>query len=150
MRTLLILSAVALCACAPDYTPGTYDFTLTGTDTETAPRSQTSTPAGGGTMAITVGKKVDYLITIAQTDATPCVLEADRNDKGDAVNITAAQKCTFVYSGGTVTATINTGTVSVSDKGETATVNVAYSYAGTIIGINFAGTGTRTYAGPRR
>ena len=40
--------------------------------------------------------------------------------------------------------------ISASEKGETASVNVSYTYAGSVIGINYAGTGTRTYAGSRR
>lgn len=148
MRSL-VLVALALTGCAqPDLVPGTFNFTLTGTETETAPRNQITATSGSGT--ITTGKTSDYVITLAQTDATPCVVNADRTEKGDAINITAGQKCTFFFSGGNVTATMSTGTVSVSEKGENATVKVTYTYAGTTIGINFAGTGERTYTGPRR
>ena len=149
MRSLALL-ALLLTACAPDPVLGTYDFTLTGTETETAPRSQTTASSGTGPMAITTGKTSDYVVTLAQTDATPCVVNADKTEKGDAINITAGQKCTFVFAGGNVTATMTTGTVAVSEKGENATVKVNYTYAGTTFGINFAGTGERTYTGPRR
>jgi hypothetical protein len=147
---IFVSSFVALSACAPDPMLGSFNFTLNGTETETAPRSQTTTSTGAGTLAVTTGKTVDYVLTVAQTDASPCVLEADRNDKGDVVSITPAQKCTFVFPAGQVTATMTTGTVTVSEKGESLTVNVTYTYAGTTLGINFAGTGSRTYTGPRR
>lgn len=150
MRSLPVLLALVFTGCAPDYTLGTFDFTLTGTETETAPRSQTTTSTGTGLLAITTGKKADYVLTLAQTDATPCVLEADRTEKGDAVNIVAEQKCTFVFASGSVTATMSSGTVTASEKGETVSLEVSYSYVGTTFGINFAGTGKRTYAGPRR
>jgi hypothetical protein len=150
MRIAATLLVLSLAGCAPDPVLGTFTFNMTGTDTESAPRSQTNSTSGGGTFSVTTGKSVDYVVTLSQTDTSPCVLDADKAEKGDAINLAANQKCTFNYSGGTVTATLTTGTLTGSEKGETAAVTVNYTYAGTIIGINFAGTGTRTYSGVRR
>lgn len=150
MRSLPALLALALLGCAPDPVLGTYDFTLTGSETETAPRNQTTATNGTGFLAITTGKAADYVITVAQSDATPCVVDAERTEKGDAINVTAGQKCTFIFGGGNLTATMTSGTVVASEKGENITVKVDYSYTGTTFGINFAGTGTRSYVGPRR
>lgn len=150
MRSLVLASVLCLCACAPDPVLGSFTFTLTGTDTETAPRNQTTPSTGTGTLAITTGKKTDYVVTVAQSDTTPCVLEAEKNDKGDVINIAAGQTCTFTYGTGSVTATMTSGTLKADEKGENATLAVGYSYAGTTFGISFAGTGVRSYAGPRR
>lgn len=149
-RLALALATLALTACGPDPLVGTFDFNMTGTDTETAPRNQTASVTGAGTLSITPGKTNDYLITLAHTDADPCVLIAEVDQKGQTVSLTAAQKCTFTSGGTTTTATVNSGTVTGSEKGETVSVNVQYSYTATVLGINFAGTGTRTYAGVRR
>lgn len=151
MRSLFFASLLLVGCAPPDYLPGSYNFTMASTDTESAPRMQTNTSSGMGTMAINVGKSVDYVVTIAQSDASPCVVEATANEKGDVISITPDQKCTFTYAGGSVTATMTTGTIkSTGDKGEGATVEVNYTYAGTTLGINFAGTGKRTYTGTRR
>lgn len=151
MRTLLLATALFFTACAPpDLLPGTYEFNLTGTETETAPRNQTTMTGGTGYMTVTPGKSVDYLVTLAQSDATPCLVEATRDEKTDVISIKAEQKCTFVFSGGNVTASLTSGTLSGTEKGETATLEVNYTYAGSTFGINFAGTGRRTYAGNRR
>lgn len=150
LAPLALAAVFALSACAPDPLLGTFNFNMTGTDTETAPRNMSTSTTGNGTFSVTTGKAVDYLVTLAQVDTSPCVLDADRNDKGDAIVITAGQKCTFAYAGGTATATLTSGSISASEKGETASVNVSYTYAGSVIGINYAGTGTRTYAGSRR
>ncbi|MFO0598182.1 MAG: hypothetical protein U0228_22960 [Myxococcaceae bacterium] len=152
MRTaLLALAAVALSACAPDFTLGTFNFQMTGTDTQTAPNSSSSAVSGVGTIAITTGKTVDYVLTLAQSDTDPCVLELTQDEKTRAISINAMQKCTFNYNGGYVNATVTTGTVTPDTmKGETLNVVINYSYAGTVIGINFAGSGMRTYAGTRR
>lgn len=147
---LLAVFAALASACGPDLMIGTFNFNMTGTDTETAPRTTATSTTGSGTFAITAGKATDYILTLSQTDTTPCVLDADRNEKGDAVVITTGQKCTFNYAGGQATATLTSGSITVSEKGETSSVNVSYSYAGSVIGINYAGNGTRTYAGSRR
>jgi hypothetical protein len=151
MRRLALLSLfAALTACAPDPLLGTFTFTLTGTDTETAPRNVTASVTGMGTLAITTGKTVDYVITLSHTDADACVLEADRDQKGETVSLTVGQKCTFTSGAGTTTATLTSGTVTGTEKGETVSIAVNYSYTATALGINFAGTGVRTYAGVRR
>lgn len=151
MRTLLFATALLLSACAPpDMLPGTYEFNMTGTETETAPRNQMTMTSGTGYLTITEGKNVDYLVTLSQSDATPCLVEATRDEKTDVISIKPEQRCTFVFSGGNVTAMLTSGTLSGTEKGETATFEVNYTYSGTTFGINFAGTGRRTYAGNRR
>lgn len=151
MRIALLAGfLVVASSCGPDLRIGTFNFNMTGTDTETAPRMMATSTTGSGTFSVTAGTAADYVVTISQTDTSPCVLDADRNEKGDAVTITVGQKCTFNYAGGQATATLTSGSITVSEKGETSSVNVSYSYAGSVIGINYAGNGTRTYAGSRR
>lgn len=148
MRTVtLFATAVLLTACGPDPMIGSYSFTLTGTDTNTAPNNSTSTPSGTGTLAVTSALMTDYVLTAAQTDASPCVLKGTRGEKAQTITIAAEQKCTFVYAGGQVTATMTSGTATLKDN--VMSLEVSYSYAGTTLGINYAGTGKRTYSGPR-
>ncbi|MFT3711399.1 MAG: hypothetical protein QM817_27515 [Archangium sp.] len=149
-RLALLAAALFVAGCAPDPQLGTFNFNMTGTDTETAPRNMATSVTGNGTFSVTTGKTVDYIVTLSQVDTAPCVLDADLTEKKDAIVITAGQKCTFNYSGGSVTATLTSGSLTGSEKGETAAVNVSYTYAGQVIGINFAGTGTRAYSGSRR
>jgi|CXWL01.1.fsa_nt_gi hypothetical protein len=124
----------ALCfiACAaPDTTLGSYDFTITsGTDTNTAPNTASTTPMGLGTLAV-----------------TPCRLNATKGTQPGTLSITAGQTCTFSYTFGSVTATMTTGTGTIKEP--TMTLDLTYSYAGNIVGINYAGMGKRTYSGPR-
>jgi hypothetical protein len=151
MRFALLAAALAVVGCAPDPHLGTFNFNMTGTDTESAPRMNMATSVtAAGTFAITTGKDADYVLTLSHADTAPCVLDADLTEKKDAIVITTGQKCTFPYSGGSATATLTSGSITASEKGETASINVNYSYAGTVLGIAFAGNGTRTYAGSRR
>jgi len=152
-HALVIASLVALAGCAsPDPMLGTFTFALTGTDTQTAPNNSSQGVAGSGVLAVTTSKNenVDYVVTAAQNDVGPCVLNFSRNDKGDALTMAAGQSCTFNYAGGQVTASMSTGTVSLDDARENMTLTVTYSFSGQTFGFNFAGTGTRTYTGPRR
>lgn len=152
MRLALAAALVALTsACAPDPVLGTFSFTMGGTDTTTAPSSSTANASGTGHVAITAGKAKDFVVTLAQADAVPCVLngEGEQNKQG-SLTLPPGQTCTFGYSGGVVTATTTTGSVTVDDK-DAFTMTVTYTYTGsTILGINFAGNGTRTYTGARR
>lgn len=151
MRTLFLATALALVGCAPDPTLGTFDYTMNGTDTQTAPSSSTSTTAGGGVIVITTGKATDYLVTLAHADTTPCTFSADRNDKGDLISMAAGQTCLIVQGNLGATATLTSGTLTSTDKGETSTVEVSYSWtAQGLFGVNYAGTGKRTYVGKRR
>lgn len=148
MRTFLFLAALTLVGCAPDPTLGTFDYTMTGTDTQTAPGSDVTNTTGAGVLAITTGKANDYLITVAHSDTTPCTFNADRNDKGDTIALAAGQSCKLL---GGATAVLTTGKLSVTEKGESATLEVTYSYSGTgLFGINYTGNGVRKYTGPRR
>jgi hypothetical protein len=151
-----LASAVALLAlssaCAPDPVLGTFSFTMTGTDTNTAPNTSSSAASGSGHIAITTGKQErSFVVTLAQADTVPCVLNgaAESNTPG-RLSLPGGQTCTFGYSGGTVTATTTSGSITVDDK-DAFTMTVSYSYTGTtLIGITFAGNGSRTYTGTRR
>ena len=151
-RTLTALVAVVLTGCTPaDLLVGSYNVTLSGLDTTTAPGMSTSTPSGTGTVAITHGIATDYVLLIGQTTATACQLTGKKNkDKAQVIDIAAGQVCQFSYSTGTVTATLTSGSVTLdASTMNTASLALSYSYTGSVFGINYAGTGNRTYAGPR-
>ncbi len=150
--TLTALVAVVLTGCVPtDQLVGSYAFTLTGLDTTTAPGNSTSTPAGTGTLAVTHGVAADYVILIGQTNSNSCMLTGKKNkDKPLLVDVAAGQVCQFLYSTGSVTATLTSGSLTLdASTMNTANLALSYSYTGTVLGINYAGTGNRTYAGPR-
>ena len=150
--TLTALVAVVLTGCTPaDLLVGSYNFTLSGTDTTTAPGMSTSTPTGTGTLAITHGVATDYVIVIGQTNSSACQLTGKKNkDKAQVIDIAAGQVCQFLYSTGSVTATLTSGFVTLdSSTMNSATLALAYSYTGSVLGITYAGTGSRTYVGPR-
>ena len=162
MRALTLLGLTLLVGCGPGIDPliGSYTFTMTGTDTNSAPNTDVSMPAGGGTVAITSNALVTgYVITVAQTNTSPCVFDgtaAVQKGADPEITIKPNQTCTLFTPSGTATATLTTakavlklGTTRTAD---TMTLDVAYSYAGTtaIFNINFAGTGHRTYTSARR
>ena len=150
--TLTALVAVVLTGCTPtDMLVGSYKVSVSGLDTTTAPGMSTSTPSGTGTVAITHGLATDYVILIGQTNATACQLTGKKNkDKAQVIDIAAGQVCPFSYSSGSVTATLTSGAVTLdASTMNTASLSLAYSYTGSVLGINYAGTGNRTYAGPR-
>src|SRR5450432_1537658 len=137
MRMTLTLAVVLSACVAPvDGRIGSYHFTLSGSDTETAPQMQTTTPTGVGTLAITAGAAdVGYDITIAETDTNPCSLLGTLKEKDqETIDIAANQTCKFSFSGGTVTGTLTSGSATLTDQ--TMSLTMAYSFAGTIIGIN--------------
>jgi hypothetical protein len=127
---------------------GSFNFTMTGSETETAPRTQTTMSTAMGVLTVTTGKTSDYVVVLSQNDTGPCVLEA-KNERNEIV-MTSGQQCTFAGGGGTrLTATLTSGSIVRGERGEAITVNVAYTYTAMVV-LNFVGSGTRTYAGTRR
>jgi hypothetical protein len=157
MRALVVASiAIVSTACnAVDPLLGSFNFVLTGSDTQTAPGSGTSTPSGTGTLAVTAGKtEKSYVVTIAQLEPNTggsCTLTATKDPMEPlTATVTAAQTCRFEGFNTTVTGTMTSGSLKVdTEKGETATLSLSYTFAGTFFGVNFAGNGMRTYTGAR-
>lgn len=146
MRPLL-LAVLFACSCAPaDQLVGAYHATVTGMQVQTTPSNSTQTVTGTGTLAVSGDKErmgyvivfgEDYLCRLRGTKAasTPLVLD-----------IADGQTCEI---GGT-TATTTDGKVSIDEQTlNTATLSLSYTYSGQAFGINTAGTGTRTFTGPR-
>jgi hypothetical protein len=149
MRSLLLLLPL-LAACGPDPVLGTFNFMVTGMDTNTG--GQPAAVTGAGTIAVTKGlMDQNYDITIAQAGATACTIHGTPDPK-DAltVDITAGSTCALQFTGGNATATMGTnGTATV--KQDALTMSITYTYSGTTIILNqsFAGNGSRTYTGTR-
>jgi hypothetical protein len=157
MKKLVLVLAVAVSGCAPDMMIGQYAFTITGTDTQTAPTSSTSTASGTGVLAITKGKTDPYLVTVANTDIGSCTLKGSKkkDDSAMTFDLVANQPCTLRSGNNSVNATITNGTVNLSvtqvSQQETRrdiSVVVNFTWTYTAFGINFVGSGNRTYAGP--
>lgn len=146
MRPLLLVMIICS-ACTPlDPLLGTYNVTVTGTDTQTAPTNSTANVTGPGTLAITSDKeRVGYVITFGQ-EGYLCRVKATRNATEPAkLDVPDGQTCII----GGFTATTTDGSVSVDkDTMSIGTLTVAYSYSGQVV-FNVSGTGTRTYSGPR-
>lgn len=150
MNRFTHLLVLCLAGCAqPDALIGSYDFTITsGTDTNTAPNNNTSTPMGLGTLAVTPAAKLEsYILTVAQLDSAPCRLTATKGKEAGTATVDPGQMCTFKNAFGSVTATVSTGTVSLKEPA--LSLELRYSYAGVVLGINYAGMGQRVYSGPR-
>jgi hypothetical protein len=158
-RCVFFAVALLTAGCAPDPMIGSYTFTITqGLDTQTAPNSTTSTPTGLGTLVITQGKTDAYLVTIAHADVGGCTLRGAKKKDPQAMtfDLVANQPCVLKNSSTQVNASITTGAVNLtitqvsqSEQRKDVSMAIQYSYSGTtFLGINFAGTGTRTYAGP--
>jgi hypothetical protein len=159
MNRLIPLLALFAAGCAPDFMLGSYAFSISsGTDTQTAPSSSTSTPTGTGTLVITKGKTDAYLVTIAHSDVGGCTLKGNkkREESAQSFELVANQNCVLKNGTTQVTAVITSGTVNLTltqvsqnDVRKDISMPITYTYSGTtFLGINFAGTGTRTYTGP--
>jgi hypothetical protein len=146
MRSLL-LAGVLFCACTPvDPIIGTYGVTVTGSENQTAPTNSTNTISGMGTVSVTADKeRVGYLVTFGE--AYLCRLRGTKSATTPGeIEITDGQTCQI---GGTNASTTD-GKVSLdAATSSTVTLTVSYTYSGQVFGINYAGTGTRTYTGSR-
>jgi hypothetical protein len=146
MRATL-LAVLALCSCTPlDPLIGTFNATVSGADTDTAPTARTTTVSSTATLVVTADKEhVGYLITVAEANYM-CRLKAVKDTSATLqLKLSDGQTCQI----GNATATLTSGTLSLDkDTTNTATFTVNYSYAYQLV-VNFAGTGTRTYTGPR-
>jgi hypothetical protein len=156
MKRLALVLAVALTGCAPDGMIGTYAFTITGTDTQTAPQSQSTTASGSGWLTITKGKTDAYIVTVANSDTGSCTLKGTKkkDDSAMTFDLVANQPCVLRSGGNAVNATITSGTVNLSvtqvsqnEVRKDISMAVNYNWTYTAFTINFVGTGTRTYAG---
>ena len=156
MKKLALVLAVAFSGCAPDMMIGTYSFTITGTDTQTAPGSGTTTASGTGNLVITSGKTDAYLVTVANSDTGSCTLKGTKkkDDAAMTFDLVAQQPCVLRSGNNAVNATITSGTVNLTvtqvsqneiRKDVSVQVNYTWTYT---FGVNFTGTGVRTYAGP--
>ena len=162
MRLATFAALALLVGCGPGVDPliGSYNFTMAGTDTNTAPNTTVTTSTNTGTMAITANAaSTGYVITVGHIDTNVCVLDGKATEKatGPEITITPDQKCTFVNGASTATATIaGKAVLTLKDTRamDTMAIDVTYSYAGTTyfltFATNFAGTGKRTYSGTRR
>ncbi len=162
MRILILAGLVLFVGCGPGIDPliGSYTFTMTGQDINSAPNTNASTPAGSGTIAITSDALMTgYVITLAQTDTSPCVFSgtaAVAKSADPEITIKPTQTCVLLAPSGSATATLTTAKavlkLGATRPADTMTLDAAYSYAGTtvIFNIAFAGTGHRTYTSARR
>ena len=154
---LALAVAAALTGCGPDPMIGTFTFTVSGTDTQTAPSSSTAQVTGTGNLVITQGKATDYLVTIAHSDSSACTVNATRSkETPNTLSLVANQSCILRAGGAAATAILTSGTATLTPATSasasdlvTLTVNYTWSYTG-LLGVNFAGTGTRTYAGTKQ
>lgn len=148
--------------CGPGIDPiiGSYAYQLTGTDTNTAPNTDSSTSSGTGVLVITANAETTgYFLTLAHPDTNSCTLSGTLDSKamGPEMTVAAMQTCTFKSGSGTITATVTTGRAvlkaGAKKADDTMTFDVSYSYVGNTgfpFNLNFSGNGTRKYAGARK
>ena len=158
MKTfVLVFAAAALVGCAQDQSLGSYNFTITGTDTQTSPTANTTAASGTGALVITRGKTDAYLVTVANSDTGSCTLKGTKkkDDSAMSFELAANQPCVLRSGSNSVNATITTGTVTLTvtqvaqnEYRKDISMAVSFTWTYTAFGITFAGTGTRTYAGP--
>jgi hypothetical protein len=154
MRLALLVPLLAACS-SPDLLVGTYNTMLTGSDVS---NGNTSTVSGTATIAVTHSVEMatpqPYEVTVAQSDSTACTLKGTIDDKSNLkIDITSGQNCTLGYAGGNVTATFTMGTAvlttGMTEKDDSMKLDLAYTFVGTTFGINFSGSGNRSFTGPR-
>ncbi len=163
MRIVTLCAAVLLSACGPGTDPliGSFTYQLTGQDTNTAPNNDGFAVSGTGTLVITANAEVTgYFVTLAHPDTNACTLAGtiDMKAMGPEITISSAQTCTFRTGNNSATATLTMGkaVLKVGQKRaeDLLTLDVAYGYAGVAgfapFTVNFAGNGTRKYAGTRK
>src|SRR6185503_5274108 len=109
----LALVALAFVGCAPDPMIGSYSFTITGTDTQTAPTSGTSAATGTGTLAITTGKTDAYLVTVGHSDISSCTLKGTKKKEPQDMKfeLLANQPCILKNGNTVANAVITSGTM---------------------------------------
>lgn len=146
MRSLL-LAGVLFCACAPnDPFVGTYNVTVSGTENETAPQNTSRNIAGMGTVAVTQNKeRMGYLVTFGENYL--CKLIATQSMSApNELTIADGQSCNISgFTGTTTSAKLSMDTATMT----TVTLTVSYTFTYTLLFVNHAGTGTRTFTGPR-
>jgi len=144
----LVLLASAVVGCGPDPLLGTYSYTQTATYMQTVPQTGTVAGTDTGNCTVTEGSTSDYLFNATGTGGSTCVLNA-MQASNLGMTIVANQTCMFrANNNTTTTATITGGSGTLADN--TLTVTANFTYTGTALGINFAGTGSTTIIGTRR
>lgn len=157
MRLATLSSLVLLVGCGPGIDPliGSFTFTMSGSDVNTAPDTNSSTATGAGTVAITSnGLTTGYVVTVAQSDLTPCVFAGTTAEKATdpQITITSGQTCALGSATATLTAAKAVLKMNATRAADVITVDVSYSYAGKypIFNTNYTGNGHRVYTGTRR
>ncbi len=149
MTNRLLLLTTLLCgACGSDPFIGTYNVTVTGTETETAPRNAMRTINGLGTVSVSQNKDRNGYIIVLGEPSYLCRLTATRGSSGGGLelDLPGGQTCNVQgYSGTAADAKLTIDPQTLSSV--TLTVPYAFTYTATF--ENHAGTGTRTYTGPR-
>jgi hypothetical protein len=132
MIAMVAVGTVATSGCAGDAFVGTYAYAESNTFTITAPMMGTPmTGTASGTLDIAIGTGADYRVTIhapAGAGGSDCALLANRG-ASDTLTFAAGQSCMVSGNGATGTATLSSGTGSLS--GTTLTLNLSYAVAGT-------------------
>jgi len=143
----LVLAASAVVGCGPDPMLGTYSYTQTATYMQTVPQTGTYAGTDTGTFTVTEGSTSDYVFNATGTGGGTCVLNAMQGSNL-GMTIVANQTCMFRANNTTTNVTITGGSGTLVDN--TLTVTGNYNYTGTLLGVNFAGTGSTTIIGTRR
>jgi hypothetical protein len=149
MRLLALVVAASFAACAPDPVLGAFNYTVSGTDMTTTGTGQGMfTVSGTGTMVVTTAAKGGYLVVLSAPNLS-CTLTADPDrQKPGAASVPTPQNCAVSVNGNGTTATLTSARLSVDQN--VATLNVSYTYTGTLLlGLTYSGNGSRTFTGPR-
>jgi hypothetical protein len=131
----LSLGALSLAACGPrasDPFIGTYDYNESNTFTITGPVAGTPTAGtASGTLTVAAGASGGYVVTIDPPGdggaSGACALQATAG-AGDTLAFAAGQTCAVSGMGATGTATLTSGSGTLS--GSTLTLDLAYTISG--------------------
>ncbi len=154
--TVMALGALGLAGCASngstDPFVGTYDYTEDNTFTITSPAMGAAMPGtASGTLTVAAATGEKYVVTIdAPGDGGAggaCALEASAG-AGTDLTFAAGQTCAVSGMGSTGTATLTSGSGALS--GETLTLDLAYTVAGTSPEGAFTATTVDTDTATRR
>lgn len=132
------LGATGLLGCGPDPYLGSYTGTAESTTVLERPFMSTGSDTSNTSFTIAMGMGADYAVTFSTggSSSTTCTLNANRS--GASIVFPTGQMCTSSMDGTMTTATLTSGTATVTGHSLTGMLN--FTFMGRRSGIDFNGT----------
>lgn len=158
--TLAVLVLLGGCSPAPDPFIGTFTQTMTGTNRQISPDSDSSSEFDFGTIAVTPNALTSgYLLSVVHGSTNKCTLDGTLSlDSAEPeIALSPSQKCSLTGASEKRTMTLGSGKAVLtlhpaSRLADQLTLTLSYSYVGTryLFNVSTSGSGERSYTGSRR